>query len=366
MPIKKIAVRLGERSYNIFIGRNVIDRCGRIVRSLRIGTDAFVVTNPRVSAIFKKRIIKSLAASGISARFALIADSEKAKSINSAEKILESLSRYDINKRVFIIALGGGVVGDLAGFVASVYKRGIPYIQIPTTLLAQVDSSIGGKVAVDLRAGKNLAGSVYQPKAVITDISSLKTLPERQVRNGLSEAIKYGAIKDAVLFSYIENNLDKILHLDMRALERVVSASARIKAAIVKTDEFDKKGFRAILNYGHTIGHAIEAAAGYSCTYNHGEAIALGMLAASSIAADIGIIRPKAAIRIASLIKRSGLPTSIKGVSVSRIHSSHLHDKKFTGSRNRFILISDIGRARIKDGVPDAAIRNALAGLSGR
>ncbi|MCX5678206.1 MAG: 3-dehydroquinate synthase [Candidatus Omnitrophica bacterium] len=360
--MKKIRVRLGERSYDILIGRGLIGKCGRILKNLDVGSDAVVITNRRVAALYKRAIEKTLKRNSFTAHFEFIADSEKAKSLSVASDVLNRLSRYDLNKRIFIIALGGGVVGDLAGFVASIYKRGVPYVQIPTTLLAQVDSSIGGKVGVDLDVAKNLVGSFYQPKAVISDVSAMRTLSVRQIRNGLAEIIKYGVIKDAALFGYLESNYKRIMKLEEGALEYIVSRSGKIKSDIVAKDELDRKRVRAVLNYGHTIGHAVEAAAGYSDRYGHGEAIAIGMLAAGRIASDLGLIKESEADRVERLIKKVGLPVSIKGLAISKVYEAHLHDKKFADGRNRFILASRIGSARVVDGVAGSVIRNALKG----
>lgn len=358
--MKKIRVRLGKRSYDILIGRGLIDNCGRIFKKLNLGSDAVIITNRRVAALYGRTVGRSLKRNGLTAHFEFVPDSERSKSLSVASALLNRLSRYDRNKRVFVIALGGGVVGDLAGFVASIYKRGIPYAQIPTTLLAQVDSSIGGKTAVDLDVAKNMVGSFYQPRVVISDVSAIQTLSPRQIRNGLAEIIKYGVIKDAALFKYLESNYKKIMNLDKGALEHIVSKSGKIKADIVARDEFDRKRVRVVLNYGHTIGHAIEAAAGYSGRYSHGEAIALGMLVAGRIASDLGLIKRSEADRVERLIKKVGLDAYIKGLTIPGIYEAHLHDKKFTNCKNRFILIDRIGRSKVVDNVADPVIRKAL------
>lgn len=358
--MKRIRVSLGERSYEILIGHGLISNCGSLIKRLNIGRDAVVVTNSRLSNLYKKALTRTLKKNGITAHFEIVPNSEKSKSISVATALLNRLSRYDLHKRIFIIALGGGVVGDLAGFVASVYKRGVPYIQIPTTLLAQVDSSIGGKVGIDLPIGKNLVGSFYQPKVVITDVSAIKTLPARQVRNGLAEIVKYGIVRDAGLFKFLESNFSRILGLEKKALEHVVSRSSKIKAEVVSRDELDTRGVRAALNYGHTLGHAIESASGYSKRYNHGEAVALGMLIAGRIAVELGMLKETDARRAEDLIRKVGLPTSVKGVAASKIYASHLHDKKFIGRHNRFVLATRIGGVKIVERIPDSAIRNAL------
>ncbi len=358
--MKKIRVHLKDRSYDILIGRGLIEKCGGLLRSIGIGRDAFVITNKGILSRYGRPLEKSLKKSGFSVRFGLVPDSEKAKTTEVAVRLINRLSAYDKNKELFIIAFGGGVIGDLSGFVAAVYKRGVPYGHIPTTLLAQVDSAIGGKVAVDLAVAKNLVGAFYQPKMVISDTSLIKTLPSRQVKNGLAEVIKYGVIKDRRLFEFLESNCSRILKSDAEALEYVVTRSSQIKAEIVEKDEFDRKGVRAVLNYGHTIGHAVEAACGYSKRYNHGEAVAIGMAAAADIALELGMLARDEAVRIKQLIKKSGLPTGLKGLSFSKIYKAHLHDKKFIHRKNRFVLPAKIGRVKVVEGVPDEVVRMAL------
>jgi len=358
--MKKVRVCLGERSYEIVIGPGLLQKSGRELRRLDIGSDAVIITNNRLKALYGKTLERSLKKSGFSTCFITVPDSEKAKSITVATSLINRLSAYDVGRKIFVIAFGGGVIGDLAGFVSAVYKRGIPYIQMPTTLLAQVDSSIGGKVAVDLPVAKNLVGAFYQPKIVLADTALIKSLPIRQVRAGLAEVIKYGVIRDARLFRFLENNYKQLLACKGRELESVVYACCRIKAGVVARDERDTKDARAILNFGHTLGHAIEAAAAYSGRYNHGEAIAVGMLIAARIAVDQAFLRGRDAERLESLVKKVGLPAVVKGVSLPGVYASHLHDKKFFGKTNRFILPSSIGNVRIVKNVPAFAIRNAL------
>jgi len=276
-----------------------------------------------------------------------------------ALSIIRDLTVYDKKRQVFIVALGGGVIGDIAGFVASIYKRGIPYINVPTTLLAQVDSAIGGKTAVDLSAGKNLVGAFYQPRLVLSDILALDSLSVRQLRAGLSETIKYGIIRDKSLFAFLEKNYREILRREPRKLEAVVYPCSRIKAEIIAVDEREKKGIRTILNFGHTIGHAIEAASGYK-GIGHGEAVAIGMISASYISKRMGLIGPAAYDRIKQLIGAVGLPTGIDRQFISRIINAHYRDKKFIGAKNRFVLIKGIGRPVIKENVRLDLIRESL------
>ncbi len=358
--MKKIRVSLGDRSYDILIGHGLLKDAGPVSRRLDIGRDAVIITNKTLASLYKRPLERSFAKAGITSRFELVPDSEKAKSLNILTGLLQRIASYDKNRSIFIVAFGGGVIGDLAGFAAAIYKRGIPYIQIPTTLLAQVDSSIGGKTAVDLPVAKNLIGAFYQPKAVISDISLTLSLSGRQIRNGLAEIIKYGVIKDAHLFKYLEKNYKKILARDRAALEYAVSRSSSIKAKTVETDEFDNKGRRVILNFGHTIGHAIEAASGYAGKYNHGEAIAIGMIAASRISLKLGIAKDREMARIKGLISACGLAVSAKGINFSKVYNSHLHDKKFTRRMNRFVLPVKIGYVKTVVGVPEGMVKEAI------
>ncbi|MBI5143522.1 MAG: 3-dehydroquinate synthase [Candidatus Omnitrophica bacterium] len=361
--MKKIRISLKKRSHDILIGYGLIRDYGLILKGLDIGKDAVVVTNRRLLDLYGEPLKNSLKKRGLSVRFELVPDSEYAKSIKVLEGLLDRISSYDKYREIFLIAFGGGVIGDLAGFVASVYRRGIPYVQAPTTLLSQVDSAIGGKVAIDLPIAKNLTGAFYQPKVILSDTSLLRSLSLRQMRNGLSEIIKYGIIKDKALFEYLERDYKKILALDRKALEFVISRSSAIKANFVEKDEFDRKGLRAFLNYGHTIGHAIEAASGYSKRYYHGEAIAIGMVGASRISVKLGMMRMQDSVRIEALIKNVGLPARIIGVSISRIYNAYLHDKKFIHRKNRFVLPTRIGSVKITEGVPERIVKDVIKGL---
>jgi 3-dehydroquinate synthase len=358
--MRKIRVHLGDRSYDIFIGRDLIRHCGRKIRALNIGRDAVIITNKKLLCLYGNALKRSLECAGITAKFELIPDSEKAKSSKVALRCLQDIASFDTRKKIVIIAFGGGVVGDLAGFVASTYKRGVPYIQIPTTLLAQVDSAIGGKVAIDLPAAKNLVGSFYQPRMVISDVGVLGSLPGRQVKSALAEVIKYGVISDEKLFSFIENHLAKILSRDPRALEHIVTRCSAIKAAIVEKDELDRKGKRAVLNFGHTIGHALEAAGGYSGRLNHGEAVAIGMAAAAEIAFWLGLVGIRDYKRLRHLIESSGLSLVAGKMPLSKVYRAHMHDKKFSGRSNKFILPRRIGKVSIVESVPDFMITAVL------
>ncbi len=354
-----LKLKLKEHGYNIIIGSNTLNLLGKYIRKLNIGSDAYVITNAFIKNKYGRILSKILKKSGFSVRFKVVPDTEKSKSIKVAASIINDITHYDKKRSLFIVALGGGVIGDLSGFTASIYKRGAPYIQVPTTLLAQVDSSIGGKTAVDLNEGKNLVGAFYQPRLVASDVSILRSLDARQIRAGIAEVIKYGVIKDAELFVYLEKNYQDILDLKSPALEFIVMRASKIKAKIVEQDEREEKGIRTILNFGHTIGHAIEAAAKFK-GYNHGEAVALGMLVASDISNSLNLINRLTAQRIENLIKAVGLPDKIEKTPIRDIIKMHYHDKKFIGSANRFVLIKGIGQAKIVKNIPLEIIRQAL------
>lgn len=357
--MKIIRVNLKERTYNIVVGYNILPGVGENIRKLNPGLAAYVITNAKVKNRYAGILMKSLKKCGLEAKFKLIPDTEKSKSLKTAYSVIKDITLFDSQRRIFIIALGGGVVGDLAGFVASLYKRGIAYVQIPTTLLAQVDSSIGGKTAVDLADGKNLVGAFYQPKLVFSDAAVLNTLNSRQIKSGLAEVIKYGIIKDPYLFSYLEKKYNYILALRPDILEFIVSRCSRIKARIIEQDEKETRGIRTVLNFGHTLGHALEAAAGYR-RYNHGEAVALGMLLASDLSTKIGLIRQGVGARIENLIENVGLPTRITKVSLSSIIKAHYRDKKFIGAKNRFVLLRGIGKTKIAEDIPLELIKEVL------
>ena len=359
----KITVNLAKRSYTIIIGNRIINQLGGILKKLNIGSGAFIITNDFLKNKYGLKLAQSLSKSGINSHFMVVPDSEKSKSMETAGQVIKELAKFDKKKKVFIIAFGGGVVGDLSGFVASVYKRGTSYIQVPTTLLAQVDSAIGGKTALDLALGKNLVGSFYQPRLVFSDIEFLKTLDKKQLACGLAEVIKYAIIKDAGLFNFLENKYDSVISADPPALKKIISACSSIKAAITSLDEKESLGIRTILNFGHTIGHAIEAAGGYKA-YNHGQAVGLGMIAAAALSARLKLIDAKSAERIKDLIKLYGLPVKLKAVSADKIIKAHYRDKKFSGRENKFVLICAIGKPKIVRNVSLGLIKEAVKSIA--
>jgi 3-dehydroquinate synthase len=358
--MKTVQLNLKENPYKIIIGLDVLKSAGPMIRNLKIGTDAIVITHPVIKKLYGAPLTRSLVNAGISVKFFEVPSGEKSKSAAVAIKLLEQIARYDVLKKSFIVALGGGVIGDLGGFVASVYKRGIPYVQVPTTLLAQIDSAIGGKVAIDLSVGKNLTGAFHQPKIVLSDVAVLKSLDQRQIRNGLAEAVKYGVIYDKNLFQFLVKHYQDILQYKADALSHLVAECSRIKVAVVKADEKETKGIRTILNFGHTVGHAIEAAGKFKL-YHHGESVALGMRVASEISVQMGIFNSVEAEQLNQLLTKIGLPKEINQLKVSNIVQLMQHDKKFVAGKNRFVLVQQIGKVKVVEGVPADLIRKAIA-----
>jgi 3-dehydroquinate synthase len=359
--MNKIHLNIGTRSYDIVICYKNIDRIGAIIKRLGVGRDAVIITNSSIKHLFGNKIIHALVTNGFCVKTEIVPDTERAKSQKICIKLLNNISKFDgINRCLFIIALGGGVVGDLAGFIASIYKRGIPYIQVPTTLLAQVDSAIGGKVAIDLDVGKNLAGSFYQPRLVFSDIYLLSSLTKNDLISGLAEIMKYGIIKSPRLFKFLERNYAKILDCDKASLQYIVSECSSIKAKIVEKDEMDNKNIRIILNLGHTIGHAIETASHYSKAYAHGQAVGLGIIAASHISEQLGLLDRRTCLRIEDLIKKIGLPTKLKGLKIEDIILAQRHDKKFIHGKNRFVLPVCIGKVIVKENIPVSVIKKSI------
>lgn len=357
--MKTVNVSLKEHPYKILIGENNLQSIGAHLKKLSLGRNAVIITNPVVSKLYQKKVLLGLKKHGFTAKVFKVPDGEQSKSIQQVHRLLEAIAEYDKLKNIFIIALGGGVIGDLAGFVASVYKRGVACVQIPTTLLAQIDSAIGGKVGVDLRIGKNLVGSFYQPKIVYSDVSVLSTLSARQIRNGLAEAVKYGIIHDQDLFCFIEQHYPALINKDIKTLLNVVIRCSQIKTEVVLADEKETKGIRTILNFGHTLGHAIEAAGKYKL-YHHGEAVALGMRMAAEISFQKKMLTETAAERINQLLTNVGLPRKLTKIKARDILRIMQYDKKFISGKNRFVLARGIGKVKIVEGVSLKLIKSSI------
>jgi len=357
--MKKVKVRLNSHSYEIHIGSGVLRQTGHQLKELGFAGKVVIITNPIVKKLYGNALKQSLTKDGFTAIILEVPDGEEQKSLETAGRLYHGLTGHYAERTTPILALGGGVIGDLAGFVAATYLRGVPLIQIPTTLLAQVDSSIGGKVAVNHGQLKNEIGAFYQPRLVITDIDTLKTLTPKEFANGLAEVIKSAVIWDKEFFAYLERNLDQIKSLDARLLEETVFRSAKIKAEIVEKDEREL-GLRSILNYGHTIGHAIESASDFKM--EHGEAIAIGMLAAGRISNQMGILDQSELNRLKCVIEKAGLPTKIPSLKAKRLIQAMEHDKKVLKGKIRFVLARSIGTVFITDEVNSSLIEQALVG----
>lgn len=338
------------------------DECAR----LKLGARCAIITDTNVGKHFAKKVFNSLANAGFSPVLIVVSAGETAKSLKTVQSCYDQLAAHRLERKSFIVALGGGVVGDLAGFVAATYLRGVAFVQMPTTLLAQVDSSVGGKVGVNLRSGKNLVGAFYQPRLVLCDLDTLNTLPEREFRAGLAEVIKYGIICDAKLFAQTERNLPEILKRETKVLSGIIARCCEIKAEVVGQDETES-GLRAILNFGHTIGHAIENISGYG-KFLHGEAISIGQVAAAKLSHKILGLPEREVARIDNLFARAGLPAQIKLNSARRkkLFAAMRLDKKVSGGEIKFVLPQKIGKVIWNQRVPEKLIQQMLDEIGGR
>lgn len=360
----RLRVPLGDRSYELVLASGALSTAVAELRRCGITPDSqlVVISNRRVLRFHGSTLIEPLRRKGWEVAEIAVPEGERNKSLVMVAKLYDALVRRQADRSSVIIALGGGVIGDLAGFVAATYLRGIRYIQAPTTLLAAIDSSVGGKTGVDLVTGKNLVGAFHQPRLVLTDLSTFRTLPRRQVRSGLYEAIKCAVIADRKLFEWIEHRLESVLALSSESTQHLVRRCCAIKAAVVGRDEREG-GLRRILNFGHTFGHALEAATDYR-RISHGEAVGLGMLMASSMAEDTGIMPAEENARLARLIRRVGPLPKCDQLSARHVYQLMLSDKKTTSAGIHFILPKRIGKVEIRAGVPRAAVMNALRRFS--
>jgi 3-dehydroquinate synthase len=348
--MQKIRVELGERSYNITIGNGILKDIGRTIEKFEFSNKVALISNPTVYDLYGKTVSESLKASGYDLTEVILPDGEEYKSLASTEKIYEALLKVKLDRKSALFALGGGVIGDITGFAASTYMRGIDFIQMPTTLLAQVDSSVGGKTGVNHPLGKNMIGAFWQPRLVWIDTATLKTLPRREFLSGFGEVIKYGVIWDEDFFAYLESNRDKILSLDNEALIHIIRRSCEIKSEVVSKDERES-GLRAVLNYGHTIGHAIETITGYK-EYLHGEAVAMGMHLEAKLSNHFGLIKKKAVARIKALIDSYGLPSEMPDeILINDLMEKMQIDKKTVGGKMHFVLPEKVGAVRIHSGI---------------
>jgi len=356
--MRTLAVELGARSYPIHIGSGVIARAGELLERV-VKRRAIVVTNATVAGHYLSPLRAALNTRGIAVDSVLVPDGEAHKAWPTLQDIVTRLLELRAERSTPLIALGGGVVGDLAGFAAAIYQRGMPFVQIPTTLLAQVDSSVGGKTGINHPLGKNMIGAFWQPSAVLIDVDCLRTLPARERTAGLAEVIKYGAIRDAGFFAWLESNAERLQAGDAEALTHAITESCRIKAEIIGADEREA-GERALLNFGHTFGHAIEAAQGYG-QWLHGEAIGAGMLIASRLSERVCGLPASDAHRVADLVARCGLPTAPPSIAHARWLELMGRDKKVAGGVLRLILLERLGHAVIRADVEPEDLEIALA-----
>jgi 3-dehydroquinate synthase len=371
LPTEQVPVDLGPRSYIVRVGNGRLDEFGSFVRHAldrswggRATRTALLVTDSNLAALgLPSGYEAELRAVGIEPATVVVPPGEASKSLAGAAQLYDALVALKADRHTLIVALGGGVIGDLAGFAAATYARGLPLFMIPTTLLAQVDSAVGGKVGINHPDAKNIIGCFCQPVGVWIDTGSLDSLPIREIRCGLAEVIKYGVIMDAPFFAELERDASTILAREPRALRHIISRSCRLKAQVVTQDEHEETGLRAILNFGHTVGHAIEAVAGYGGWFQHGEAVAAGMVAESRLAEQLAWIAPEAVERIVRLLERIELPTSAPGLDRERLWEAMSRDKKNRQGKIRFVLPRAIGRVETTDAPPDDAIQAMLAEL---
>jgi len=344
-----LKVDLQERTYPIEIKNGLLADVGDRLKGLGHSGLCAVVTNPLVGGLYGEALMESLDRAGVFTPLLItVPDGEEYKNLIEAGKIYDVLVENRFERGSPVIALGGGVIGDLTGFVAATYLRGVPYVQVPTTLLAQVDSSVGGKTAVNHKGGKNLIGSFYQPISVFIDPETLKTLEPRDVRTGLAEVVKYGVILDKDFFAFLESNASGLTSLESGIIINAISRSCAVKAGVVAVDELEITGQRAKLNLGHTFGHAIEALSGYG-VYRHGEAVAMGMVMAARFSVRLGLCGEQTAQRIEALIVSLGLPAAPPPIDAAAFVESMRHDKKVRGGALRFILVREIGSVELRD-----------------
>lgn len=359
--MQTLRVELGSRAYPIHIGGGLI-ASPEVLAPFLPGGRIAVVTNATVAPLYLERFAAGLLTRGLDVVRIVLPDGEAYKTWETLNAVYDRLLEARCDRQTTLIALGGGVIGDLAGFAAATYQRGISLIQVPTTLLAQVDSSVGGKTAINHPLGKNMIGAFHQPLAVLADVETLATLPDRELRAGLAEVIKHGLVFDQGFYEWIEANMGRLLSREPEALVHAVHRSCEIKAEVVAKDERES-GPRALLNFGHTFGHAIESAKGYGM-WLHGEAVATGMVMAAELSRRLGMLGETDVKRIASLIERSGLPVAVEGIGARRFMELMNVDKKAAAGRIRFVLLERIGAAVVRADVPQDALAAVLAGVS--
>ncbi|GIW95598.1 MAG: 3-dehydroquinate synthase [Pirellulaceae bacterium] len=358
-----VEVRLAERSYRILIGRGCLAEAARFLEPFGNICHAVVVADGNVAERYARPLAKQLAQRVARVNLVEVPPGEPTKSVAEADRLWNTLLRLDTDRQSWVFAVGGGVVGDLAGFVAATFARGLSLVQVPTTLLAQVDSSVGGKVAVNLPGAKNMVGAFWQPRLVLIDPATLQSLPVREYRAGLAEVIKYGMIADPEFFAYLEAHVPALLAGEPAVLQHIIRRSCQIKAEIVGQDERETSGRRAVLNYGHTFAHALEAISGYD-QFLHGEAVAIGMHCAARLAAALGLLDRAVVERQARLIAAIGLPLQAPGYDASAWIQAMRHDKKVSAGKLRFVLPRGVGCVELVDSVPEDSVRAVLTEIA--
>jgi len=357
-----IPVQLGTRAYSIVVETGALSTVGERLRALGVGSRAALVSDEAIMRLHGKGVADSLRAAGFAVTLIELPEGEAAKTLAVAERTWDALLRAGLDRSSTVLALGGGAVGDLAGFVAATYMRGMNFVQLPTTVLAQVDASIGGKTAIDHPLAKNLIGAFYQPRLVIADPATVQTLPAREFRSGLAEIVKHGVVLDGAYFAELERDKEALLARELPALERIIGGSCRLKAAVVERDEREAE-LRFVLNYGHTIGHALEAASGYA-VYTHGEAVAVGMVGEARLAHRLGLAHADTVERQERLLDALGLPVRMQPVDPELILAAMRRDKKGRDGRLPFVLAPTIGSFRIVHDVTPDDVRTVLAEIT--
>jgi 3-dehydroquinate synthase len=356
--MQRLSIDLGERSYEILIGPGLRKRVGEFLKAVFNPSRIIIITHPSINSLYGEEVVASCRDQGWTTDIIEVPEGESSKNLGQAEKLYDHLLELNCDRKSALIALGGGVIGDLVGFVAATYQRGIPFVQVPTTLLSQVDSSVGGKTAVNHPKGKNMIGAFYQPRLVIADLETLNTLPSKEYRAGLAEIVKYGVISDARLFEFLETRYKDILSQDQDCLSYIVETSCAIKAEVVEKDERESH-YRMILNFGHTLGHAFEALTQYS-RFIHGEAVAIGMVCAAELSHSMGKCSKEVPNRLKTLLNNLGLPVEMPELDSTAVIESLYHDKKTMDHKIKFILVKDIGSIEIVDHMPEAEIQKIL------
>jgi len=355
--MESLRVALAERSYPIHLGTDLLGRPD-LYRPYLGGGSAAVVTNTVVAPLYLKRVREALEAGGARVTEIIVPDGEQAKGWETLERVFDALLAARCGRDALIVALGGGVVGDLAGFAAAVYQRGVPFVQVPTTLLAQVDSSVGGKTGINHARGKNMIGAFHQPLAVISDVTTLDTLPDRELRAGLAEVIKHALALDSEFADWLEANMAQLVSRERPALVHAVKRCCELKAHVVAADERET-GARALLNFGHTFGHAIEAGAGYGA-WLHGEAIAAGMVMAAELSLRLGLLEHGGVKRVRELVSRAGLPVAGPTLAPDKLMELMAVDKKASQGKLRFVVLEGIGRGVLRGSVDERLVREAI------